>query len=54
MKGKYLVSHILIPTKNKDVLKRMIKVMTATYQIILNGHCINDNYLRIRTNYLIK
>lgn len=54
MKGKYFTANILIPTKNKDVLKRMIKIMTAMYEIILHGHCINDNYLRIRTIYLIK
>ena len=54
MKGKGLVANILIPTKKKDVLKRMITLMTATYQIILHGHCINHNYLRIRTTYLIK
>lgn len=28
--------------------------MTALYQIILNGHCLNENYLKVRVLYLIK
>jgi hypothetical protein len=32
----------------------MIKLMTALYQIILNGHCLNENYLKFRVLYLIK
>ena len=28
--------------------------MTTFYHIILKGHCINDNYLRIRILYLVK
>lgn len=32
----------------------MIKLMTALYQIILHGHCLNENYLKVRVLYLIK
>lgn len=54
LKGKYLVSGILIPTNSKDVTKRMITLMTVMYQIVLHAYLINDSYLRIRVLHLVK
>lgn len=28
--------------------------MIALYKIILKGHCIDDNYMRVKIGYLIK
>lgn len=47
-------SSILIPTDNKVIIKRLTKIMIALYRIILKGHCIDDNYMRVKIAYLIK
>jgi phosphatidylinositol 4-kinase len=44
----------LIPTDNKVIIKRLTKIMIALYMIILKGHCIDDNYMRVKIGYLIK
>lgn len=28
--------------------------MIALYKIVLKGHCIDDNYMRVKIGYLIK
>ena len=47
-------SSILIPTDNKVIMKRLTKIMIALYRIILKGHCIDDNYMRVKIAYLIQ
>jgi hypothetical protein len=54
LRGKYLTENVLIPTDIKEISHRLINIMCALYQIILRGHCIHDNYLKMRVGYLVR
>ncbi len=32
----------------------MIKILSCLYQVILRGHCIDDNYLKMKISYLVR
>lgn len=54
LKGKSLVSGTPIPTERKLILSRLIVLMKGLYEVVLRGHLVDNDYLGVRVQYLIR
>lgn len=54
LKGKWLVSATPIPTERKIILARLSVLMKGLYEVVLRGHLIDNDYLGVRVQYLIR
>ena len=43
-----------IPTEKKMILNRLGVLMKGLYEVIFRGHLIDDDYLGVRVQYLIR
>jgi carotenoid cleavage dioxygenase-like enzyme len=48
------VSSTPIPTERKVILARLTVLMQGLYQVVLRGHLIDNDYLGVRVQYLIR
>lgn len=54
LKGKWLVSGTPIPTERKVIIARLGVLMKGLYEVVLRGHLIDNDYLGVRVQYLIR
>jgi hypothetical protein len=54
LKGKSLISSTPIPTERKLILARLNVLMKGLYEVVLRGHLIDNDYLGVRVQYLIR
>lgn len=54
LKVRGVVGNTLIPTEKREMMNRMKSLMVGLYGVVLRGHMIDNDYLGVRVQYLIR